>query len=297
MVGCFPSTFSVVAFDPATREWGVAVQSRFLAAAAVVSWARAEAGAVATQAWANMSYGPQGLELLAAGLPAEEVVERLVSADEGRDHRQLGVVDRDGRAAAFTGAACLEWAGHVVGEHYACQGNILAGQAVVTAMAEALETSRGPLPERLVAALEAGQAAGGDRRGQQSAGLLVVREKGSYGGWTDRAIDLRVDDHPAPIVALGDLLRLHRLYFGTGDPARLTPVDGSLAAELQALLARAGHYRGRVTGEYDAATREALERFFRSENFEERWKDGPVIDGEVLEFMRRRYAGPGGGQA
>jgi len=209
-----PSTFSIVAHDQATAEWGVGVASKFLAVGAVVPWAQAGAGALATQAWANLSYAPQGLALLAGGRTAVEVVGHLTSADEGRQHRQLGVVDAQGRSAAWTGGECFPWAGHRAGPGFTCQGNILAGEDVVRAMAGSFERSSGPLPERLVAALAAGQAHGGDSRGQQSAALYVVKTKGSYGGYLDRYVDLRVDDHQSPIGELTKLLELHRLYFG-----------------------------------------------------------------------------------
>ncbi|MDQ7819216.1 MAG: DUF1028 domain-containing protein [Armatimonadota bacterium] len=287
-----PSTFSIVALDPSTGEVGVAVASKFLAVGAVVPWARAGAGAVATQAWANLGYGPQGLDLLARGHSAEDVVRLLTEPDPQRDHRQVGVVDCRGNAAAWTGRECLAWAGHRTGRGYTCQGNILAGAAVVDRMAEAFEGSTGPLPERLLAALEAGQAAGGDSRGQQSAALYVAKEKGSYGGYLDRYIDLRVDDHPTPLVELRTLLELHRLYFGTTDPARLTPLTGAVAREVQQILRRLGYYRGEITGVYDDATREAFRRFCAIENFEERWREDDLVDGEILQFMRRRFGAP-----
>lgn len=209
------STFSVVAYDPATESWGVAVQSRFLAVGSIVPWAEAGVGAVATQALANPRFGPLGLTMLRRDLSAEAVVADLIAADPGRNMRQVGVVDRRGNAAAFTGAECPPWAGHVVGQHFCCQGNILAGEAVVAEMAEAMRrhTDRS-FVERLLAALHAAQAAGGDSRGQQSAALLVVRAGGGFGGYSDRAIDLRVDDHRAPITELERLVTLHREIFG-----------------------------------------------------------------------------------
>ncbi len=286
------TTFSIVALDPATGEVGVAVASKFLAVGAVVPWARAGAGAVATQAWANLSYGPRGLDLLAAGHTAEEVVRLLTDADPQREHRQLGVVDRHGNAAAWTGRECFSWAGHRTGPGYSCQGNILASAAVVNQMAQTFERSSGPLPERLLAALEAGQAAGGDSRGQQSAALYVAKEKGSYGGYLDRYIDLRVDDHPAPLGELRKLLELHRLYFGTTDPANLTRIAGDVAREVQQVLRRLGYYAGEVTGIYDDATREAFRRFCAIENFEERWREDDLVDREILLFMRRRFGSP-----
>jgi uncharacterized Ntn-hydrolase superfamily protein len=288
-----PSTFSIVAWDPAAREWGVAVQSKFLGVGAVVPWAQAEVGAVATQAWANTSYGPRGLALLAEGLSADEVVERLVAADEGRDHRQLGVVDRQGRAAAWTGRQCMAWAGHRVGDGFTCQGNILAGSAVVDAMAEAFTGTRGPLAERLLAALAAGQAAGGDRRGQQSAALLVVRAEGGYGRFTDRAVDLRVEDHPRPIEELTRIYRLHQLYFGEPDPADALPVEGELARELCRLLRATGDYRGPEVDAWTPALEEAFERYHGRENFEGRILGPATIDRKVLEHLRAQVGRSG----
>jgi len=207
----FPSTFSLVACDLAGGEWGVGVQSKFLAVGSIVPWAKAGVGAIATQSFANPQYGPLGLTLLEKGLSAEEVIKALVAQDEGRDLRQVGVIDRAGRAAAYTGKSCQEWAGEVVGERFSCQGNILTGPEVVQEMTQAFVRTKGQkLAERLTAALEAGQIAGGDRRGQQSAALLIVKEQGGFGGMNDRYIDLRVDDYPEPIAELRRLLSLHR---------------------------------------------------------------------------------------
>jgi uncharacterized Ntn-hydrolase superfamily protein len=284
------ATFSIVAFDPHTAEVGVAVASKFLAVGAVVPWVRAGVGAVATQAWANLSYGPEGLSLLAQGQTADEVVSCLTATDEGRDHRQVGVVDAHGRAASFTGSACLAWAGGRTGDHYACQGNILAGPDVVASIGEAFDSGvHHPLPERLLAALEAGQRAGGDRRGQQSAALYVAKERGSYGGYLDRYIDLRVDDDPAPIVKLRELLLLHRLYFGKTDPSRLVRLTPEVVGEIQAILGAAGLYSGVATGTYDDAIREAFRKWASVENFEERWRDDDFADYEVLAFLRARF--------
>lgn len=209
------ATFSIAAYDAATGAYGVAVQSRFLAAGNIVPWAQAGVGAVATQALANPRFGPLGLAMLEQGLSAAETVAALVAGDPGGAMRQVGVVDASGAAAAHTGAECLPWAGHIVAAHCCCQGNILAGADVVGAMAEAFAGLREqPFPERLVAVLAAGQREGGDRRGQQSAALLVVRAGGGFAGWSDRAVDLRVDDHVTPIEELGRLLRLHRETFG-----------------------------------------------------------------------------------
>src|SRR5918995_114606 len=209
------ATYSIAACDLDTRQWGVAVQSKFLAAAAVVSWAEPEAGAVATQAYANPRYGPDGLALLRQGLPAEEVVKRLTEADDGRDERQLGVVDAAGRGATFTGSGCHDWAGGRTGAGYAAQGNILVSGETVDALAETFESTDGSLAERLLASLAAAQAAGGDSRGQQSAALLIVRRDGGYAALSDVVVDLRVDDHPAPIEELKRLHGLHDLLFGS----------------------------------------------------------------------------------
>jgi uncharacterized Ntn-hydrolase superfamily protein len=202
------NTFSIVAYDPRRQEWGVGVASRVLAVGAGVPWARAGAGAVATQSATNVTYGPRGLDLLARGKTAAEVVKLLTDADPGRDDRQLGILDAKGNGAAFTGKGCNAWAGAKQGKHYVCLGNLLAGEQVVEDMASAFEKARGRLAWRIMAALEAGEKAGGDRRGKQSAALLVVRDRGGWGGLDDRAIDLRVDDHKQPIQELARILAL-----------------------------------------------------------------------------------------
>lgn len=286
-VNCSPSTFSIVAFDPVNGDLGVAVQSKFLAVGAVVPWARAGVGAIATQSYANLSYGPDGLKRLAAGASAQEVLEALVAGDEGRAQRQLGIVDAQGRAAAYTGKGCHAWAGHIVGEKFCCQGNILVGAETMQEMARVFQETRGELAERLVAALAAGQAVGGDRRGQQSAALLVVRAGGSYGGYTDRYLDLRVDDHPHPIEELGRLLRLHRVYFGTTRPEDRLSLQGGLLEEVRALLQEKGYYQGPLAGPYDEITAQALFDFTGVENLEERLQEGAWIDRVVLSFLRQ----------
>lgn len=202
------NTFSIVAYDPDTKEWGVAVASRVLAVGAIVPWAKAGAGAVATQSLTNVTYGPNGLKLLATGKSAEEVVKELTEADKNKDHRQLGIVDAKGNPAHFTGKRCNAWAGAKSGKHYTCQGNLLAGEKVVEDMARAFEEAKGPLAWRLLAAMEAGDMAGGDKRGKQSAGLLVVREGRGPGGRNDRYLDFRVDDHKTPVEELARILAL-----------------------------------------------------------------------------------------
>src|SRR3954454_13201246 len=230
------STYSIAACDLEAGQWGVATQSKFLAVGSVVPWAEPQVGAIATQAYANPRYGPEGLSLLRDGLSAEEVVERLTSADDGRDHRQLGIVDSQGRGASFTGTECLEWAGGRTGPCYAAQGNILVSAETVDAIAETFEASKGPLVERLLDSLDAGQAAGGDRRGQQSAAILVVEQNGGYAGLSDTVVELRVEDHERPLEELRRLYRLHEALFGETPREEWLDVNEELAAELRERL-------------------------------------------------------------
>jgi uncharacterized Ntn-hydrolase superfamily protein len=206
------STFSIVAFDPKTKNLGVAVQSRYFSVGTAVPWAKTGVGAVATQSFVNISYGPRGLNLLKRGFKVHEVVQNLTGKDKDRDYRQLGIIDAKGNTAAYTGSKCLEWAGSRIGKNYSTQGNILASEKVVTNMAKRFETTKGDLADRLVAALEGGEEEGGDARGRQSAALLVVGKRMSKGGYGDRLIDLRVEDHSDPIAELKRLLKLHRVY-------------------------------------------------------------------------------------
>jgi uncharacterized Ntn-hydrolase superfamily protein len=306
-------TFSIVARDPETGDLGVAVQSKFLAVGAVVPWARAGVGAVATQAFSNLSYGPDGLALLASGLTASEATSRLVAADVDREHRQLGVVDAAGRAATHTGRGCFAWAGGRVADNVAVQGNILAGPAVVDALFITFTGHGAAFPTRLVRCLAAADAAGGDRRGRQSAALLVVREGGAYGGRGDRWIDLRVDDASDPIGELGRLLELWSLYFGRPRPEDLLPLDVDLAAELRRRLETAGFGPGRTTAVYapmhddapalaeapaigdprpiptgwDHSWQAALVDWMSVENLEERVAATGWIDPGVLAHARR----------
>jgi uncharacterized Ntn-hydrolase superfamily protein len=286
------ATFSIVAFDPGRQEWGVAVQSKFLACAAVVSWAAANAGAVATQSYANMDYGREGLRLMGEGMTAVDVIASLTRDDPDRDMRQVGVVDRDGRAAAFTGPGCYDWAGHLVGDGFTCQGNILV-PGTVEAMAAAFTEARtgpGELADWLVTALAAGQAAGGDRRGRQAAGVLVVRQNGGYGGRTDRYLDLRVDDDPEPIQKLQKLVVMHHLFFGETNPADLIPL-ADVAGELQQILLHTGHYSGPINSVFDQPSRQALRALVGAENLEDRWNgEGEMIDRVVVDFLRDRFS-------
>jgi uncharacterized Ntn-hydrolase superfamily protein len=282
-------TFSIVAYSPAEQAWGVAVASKFLAVAAMVCHARARAGAVATQSFAKVSFGPDGLDLMAKGLSAEETLAKLLAVDPDAEDRQVGVVDAQGRVAAHTGEGCFEYAGHLLGEGFACQGNILTGRGVLESMAAAFRGTKGELADRLVAALAAGDRAGGDRRGRQGAGVLVVKPKGGYGGDNDRYLDLRVDDHPDPVTRLSDILALHHLYFGKSDVSSRLPIDAPLATELQTLLKRLGFYQGPVSGAWDEPSKTAFWELVGTENLEERWTpdDHPdLLDPVVLKFLR-----------
>ena len=267
------ATYSICACDLEAGQWGVATQSKFLAVGSVVPWAEPHVGAVATQAYANPGYGPRGLALLRDGLSAEEAVERLTSADEGRAHRQLGIVDAEGRAATYTGTECHAWAGGRAGAGYAAQGNILVSAATVDALVETFEASAGKrLAERLVDSLDAAEAAGGDSRGRQSAALLVVERDGGYANLSDVLVDLRVDDHPEPLVELRRIYRLHHALFGTTPRDEWLPVDDTLRAELDDLLRRVGH--------------PDLASWAGVENLEERVDGDAEIDPVVLERLR-----------
>jgi uncharacterized Ntn-hydrolase superfamily protein len=274
------ATYSIAACDLDAKQWGVATQSKFLAVGSVVPWAAPEVGAVATQAYANPRYGPNGLDLLREGRSAQEAVDELTSADEGRDHRQLGIVDAQGGSATFTGSECLDWAGGRTGPGYAAQGNILVSGATVDAIAETFESSSGrPLAERLLDCLGAAQAAGGDSRGQQSAALLVVQRDGGYAGLSDEVFDLRVDDHELPIEELRRLYTLHQAIFGQTPREDWVAVDEQLATELRERLARLGY-----EGELD----DAFNRWAGTENLEERVDGVGEIDPIVLEELRSR---------
>jgi uncharacterized Ntn-hydrolase superfamily protein len=285
-----PSTFSIVGCDLTTLSWGIAVASKFPAVGAVVPWAQAEAGAVATQSFANTSFGPRGLEMLARGFSAEDTLSRLLADDSDREHRQVGIVDALGGSASFTGSSCFNWAGGVTGPGYAIQGNILAGDQVVLAMQKTFLETRDELPERLYKALLAGDQGGGDRRGRQSAAIYVVKPKGGYGGYLDRWIDYRVDDHSDPVKRLGELLEQHRLYFGKSPESDHITLSGETLILLQRIIAKSGFYKGPFHGKLDDATCTALNSFVGNENFEERcdiqagWIDKPVYDHILKKF-------------
>ena len=274
------STYSIVACDLGAGQWGVATQSKFLAVGSVVPWAEPGAGAVATQSYANPRYGPDGLALLRSGLSAEEVVRRLTEADDGRDQRQVGIVDARGGAATFTGSECFEWAGGRTGDGYAAQGNILVSGETVDALATAFEATSGrPLAERLLASLAAAQEAGGDRRGQQSAALLVVERDAGYANLSDIVVDLRVDDHERPVAELHRLYGLHQALFGKTPQGEWLDVDDALRTELTERLARLG---------YEDDLEDAFRRWAGNENLEERVGGLERVDPVVLEELRRQ---------
>ncbi len=278
-------TFSIVAFDPGNGDLGVAVASKFLCVGAVVPWAKAGVGAVATQAWANTDFGPDGLRLMAGGMPAAPALDAVLEGDDGRDERQAGFVDARGDAATFTGSRCIDWAGGVSGDRFAAQGNILVGAGVVDAMAGAFGSSEGELCDRLLSALLAGDVAGGDRRGKQSAALLVVRDRGGYEGRNDRYIDLRVDDHPD---APAELVRLFTMWDGTMLIRNDPPLEGTeeLISELQRRLAKIGRYDGPSHGTFDEATRLALADWAGRNNLEGRLRDDDRISQHLVMELR-----------
>ncbi len=288
-----PSTFSIVAYDPAEQAFGIAVASKFLAVGAVVPWARARAGAVATQSYANTTYGPLGLDTMENGASAQEALQALLKADPLASQRQVGIVDSHGGSATHTGIECNPWAGGVHSPGYAIQGNILVGPGVVAAMKMAYLASTEPFYWRLYAALRAGDEAGGDRRGRQSAAILVVKSRGGYAGFNDRWIDYRVDDDPDPVARLKELLALHDLYFGESDVQDKVSLQGEPLIRLQRIMAVTGDYHGLLHGEYDDDTRRALDSFIGRENFEDRTDlasgrlDRPVFDYLVARFEDR----------
>jgi uncharacterized Ntn-hydrolase superfamily protein len=284
-------TFSIVAADPKSGDLGVAVASKFPAVGAVVPFARGGVGAVATQAWANTDFGPDGIKLMRNGTPARQALDRLVLGDKGRRKRQVGMVDSRGRAATFTGDECLPWAGGRTGLGFACQGNILVGEQVVAAMADAFARSTGELVDRLIATLVAGDVVGGDRRGRQSAALLVVREGGGYEGRTDRYVDVRVDDHPQ---AVSELTRVFAVYdreiLVRNDP--LLQARADIVTEIQLRLASRRLYSGPPSGELDERTRTALATFAGEFNLESRLREDDQLSETLIRELRELTPDP-----
>jgi len=283
-------TFSIVACDLKEESWGVAVASKFPAVGAVVPWAQAGVGAVATQSFANTSFGRRGLEMMALGLSADETLAGLLQDDPERELRQVGLVDKRGGSATYTGNGCFDWAGGLKGRSYAIQGNILANGTVVPAMEKAYLKTKGDLPTRLYAALRAGDRAGGDKRGRQSAAIYVSKPKAGYGGFNDRWIDYRIDDDEDSVVKLGELIHLQQLYFGKSPESERVTLSGNNLKRIQQILKREGYLRGSPSGKFDDKTKTAFTEFIGNENFEERsdpstgWVDKPV-----LKFLFKKF--------
>ncbi|MBK5113996.1 MAG: DUF1028 domain-containing protein [Candidatus Heimdallarchaeota archaeon] len=281
-------TFSIVAYDPKNKEWGVAVQSKFVAVGVIVPFAQANIGAIATQAYCNTSYGPDGLELLANGISADEVIELLTENDPNKDQRQVGVVDAKGNAASFTGKDCFNWAGHIVGKNYCCQGNILTSGNVIKDMSHAFEHTEGDLVEKLFASLEAAQEAGGDKRGQEAAAILIVKEKGVYDGGTDRYIDIRVDEHPTPIKELKKVFEIYDLCLLTrDDPKDIIKLEGEALAKVLSVLKNDGFYSGKDSQKFTDEMRDALIKWMHTNNFEVKERDDNYLFGSVYRYMTR----------
>jgi uncharacterized Ntn-hydrolase superfamily protein len=281
------TTFSIVAREPSTGDFGIAVASKFLAVGSAVAFAEATVGAVATQSYANTSYGPRTLAGLKAGLTLESIHQSFAATDDNYDLRQYGLVDAKGNSITFTGKACFPWAGGIAKQNLAIQGNILAGPQVVERMLETYEASSLAFPEKLLAALQAGDEAGGDKRGKQSAALLVVREKGGYGGFDDRYIDLRVDDHSTPIPELSRLLGLYHLYFDKPSPENILSIKGDIAERLTKVLVKSGHLA--TMQAWGEASEKALRALAGVENVEERMLEPGLVDKVVLEHLENLY--------
>ena len=281
-------TFSIVAVDPEKGDLGVAVASKFIAVGAVVPWVRTGVGAVATQAWANVKFGPLILYLLENHYSPRQAVETILAGDPKREHRQIGVVSAKGEVYAYTGEKCIPYAGHVIGDKYTVQGNILVGEEVLEAMASAFEKAKGELVDKLLAALKAGDEKGGDRRGRQSAAVVVLRPCGGYGGClegVDKYVDLRVDDHPDPV---NELIRLFKIWELTilerEDPNDVYDLE-EVAGKVQEALKKLGYYHGPATGHPDQATVKALEEWMAVNNFENKMRKDGKIWGTVYRFL------------
>lgn len=286
--GCI-STYSIVGCDTAAGEVGIAVQSKFLAVGNVVPWAKGGVGAIATQAWANVAYGIDGLKLLEQGMHPEEVVSALIKQDEGCETRQFGVVNIKGQSATFTGKECSEWAGGIAGENFAAQGNILVGEATVQALADTFQSTGGDLTERLMRALEEAQKVGGDRRGMQSAAIYVAKEGAGYGGVSDTMVDIRVDDHKQPIKELRRVLELYRFFLFKTEEGNVSEIKDEIKDMILSVLAKTGYYSGSTSGAWDEAMHNAFHEFSLVENFDERLQPFGLVDNEVVAFMRKNY--------
>jgi uncharacterized Ntn-hydrolase superfamily protein len=303
----FASTFSIVGIDLQNGDVGVAVQSKFPNVRPIVPWAQAGVGAIATQSFINVSYGPKGLTLMRNGASAEEALRILIENDSARDSRQVGIVDMKGNAASWTGRDCFDWAGAitgtgsggkgmvVTGKGFAAQGNTLVGKETVEALANTYQKTQGSLADKLVAALVAAGKAGGDRRGEESAALLVKRAGAGYDGTTDDYIDISVYDNPKPLQELERLYKLHKLYFFRSDPKNLITIDASICRELQEIMSNKAYkgfvfYDGPINGVFDAKTKKALQDFMGWENYDVRIRQDDQIDKEVLQDIRKNFA-------
>ncbi len=282
-------TFSIIGFDPSNGDLGIAVHSKFPNVRVTIPFAQAGIGAVATQSYCNTSFGPRGLELLKNGATPQQVIDILIQNDADSIYRQVGIIDTQGRAANYTGAECFDWAGGYVAENCSVQGNVLVGETVITSMQQGFQEYPGSLAERLIHALAMGQNAGGDRRGQQSAALLVVRKNGGYGGFDDRYVDISVYDHQHPIQELKRFYKLHRLTYFKSEAKNLVPIDAAITTELQIIMHKNGFYQGSINGVFDPQTQKSLHDFMGWENYDERIRDDDLIDIEVLHDIRKKH--------
>jgi len=282
-------TFSIVGFDPDNGDLGVAVHSKFPNVGVSIPFAQAGVGAIATQAYCNTSFGPKGLELLKNGASPQQAVDILIQNDPEKDYRQLGIIDAQGNSANYTGSKCFDWAGSYIGDNFSIQGNVLAGEKVVSEMAKGFTQKQGPLTEKLMNALVLGQNAGGDRRGQQSAALLVVRENGGYGGFDDRYANISVYDHKQPINELLRLYQIHRLTYFRSEEKDLIAMDKNITTEIQNIMSQRDFYSGKVNGIYDGDTKQALHDFMGWENYDARIRDDDLIDIEILNDIREQH--------
>ncbi len=282
-------TFSIIGYDPDNGDLGIAVHSKFPNVRATIPFAEAGIGAIATQSYCNTSFGPKGLELLKNGASPQQVVDILIQTDPERNYRQLGVIDAQGNAANYTGQECFDWADGFVGKNCTVQGNVLAGKQVLTSMQQSFQTHQGTLAERLIHALAMGQEAGGDRRGQQSAALLVVRKNAGYGGHDDCYVDISIYDHQQPMEELKRLYEIHRLTYFKSETKNLLPINSDIAKELQTIMQNNDFYKGDIHGMFDQPTQKALHDFMGWENYDERMRDDNLIDIEVLDDIRKNY--------
>nr|WP_147662738.1 DUF1028 domain-containing protein [Candidatus Prometheoarchaeum syntrophicum]QEE15840.1 Putative peptidoglycan binding domain protein [Candidatus Prometheoarchaeum syntrophicum] len=290
-------TFSIVAFDPKTGDLGVAVQSKFPCVGSVVPWAKANVGAIATQAFVNTTYGPMGLKLLEEGYSASEVLSKLLKDDDLREQRQVGIIDAKGNAVAFTGKECFYWAGQVVGENFSCQGNILVSDETVKSMAEAFKETEGDLADKLLAVLSAADEEGrGDVRGKQSANLLIVREKGGYGGYTDIMVDIRVDDHKEPIKELKRIFNIYdMIMLEREDPMNLIKIEGDVSLNIKRVLIELGYLEkdpNKISELWEEIDRKAFENWIGINNYENKWKTDGTVWKSVYNYLIKEKGTP-----